>query len=81
MSSSTARPPPVDSPLSLRHISYEFSNEDADKSALELVQALDEDWKNAEGPVVFVRFTDGITNTLTKATKKRPGRTESEIDE
>jgi len=80
MSSSTARPP-VDSPLGLRHIPYTFSNGDADQSALELVQALDEDWKHAEGPVVFVRFTDGITNTLTKATKKRPGRTESEIDE
>jgi len=80
MSKPTARPA-IDSPLGLRHISYFFSNDNADKSALELVQALDEDWKHAEGPVVFVRFTDGITNTLTKATKKRPGRTESEIDD
>lgn len=80
MSSSTGRPP-IDSPLSLRHIPYHFSNEDADKSALGLIHALDIEWKDAEGPVEFVRFTDGITNTLTKATKKRPGRTESETDD
>ncbi|KAK5159897.1 hypothetical protein LTS14_002003 [Recurvomyces mirabilis] len=80
MSSSTDHQP-VDSPLGLRQIPYHFSNDNADKSALELVEALDAEWKEAEGPVVFVRFTDGITNTLTKATKKRPGRTESEIDE
>ncbi|KAK5134444.1 hypothetical protein LTR08_006491 [Meristemomyces frigidus] len=72
---------PIDSPLTLRHIPYHFSNEDPDRSALELVEALDADWRDAEGPVVFVRFTDGITNTLTKAIKRRPGRTESEIDE
>ncbi|TKA72280.1 hypothetical protein B0A55_06186 [Friedmanniomyces simplex] len=80
MSTSTARPA-VDSPLSLRHIPYHFRNEDADSSALELVEALDADWKTAEGPIEFIRFTDGITNTLTKATKKRPGRTEAEIDD
>ncbi|KAK5123110.1 hypothetical protein LTR85_003308 [Meristemomyces frigidus] len=80
MSSYTGRQP-IDSPLSLRHIPYHFSNEDADKSALGLVHALDAEWKDAEGPVTFVRFTDGITNTLTKAIKKRPGRTESEIDD
>jgi ethanolamine kinase len=86
MSSPTARPQtrsaqPIDSPLSLRHIPFHFSNEDADTSALELVQALNEEWKTDEGPVVFVKFTDGITNTLTKATKKRPGRTDEEIDD
>jgi ethanolamine kinase len=80
MSSSTGLPP-VDSPMALRHIPYLFSNEDADHSALELVDALNSDWKEAEGPVEFVRFTDGITNTLTKAVKKRPGRTEAEIDD
>ncbi|KAK4547492.1 hypothetical protein LTR36_001149 [Oleoguttula mirabilis] len=80
MSSYTGRPP-IDSPLTLRHIAYHFTNEDADKSALDLVHALDAEWKDAEGPVVFVRFTEGITNTLTKATKKRPGRTQSETDD
>ncbi|KAK0841834.1 hypothetical protein LTS02_016696 [Friedmanniomyces endolithicus] len=80
MITSTARPA-VDSPLSLRHIPYRFRNEDADKSARELVEALDGDWQTAAGPVELVRFTDGITNTLIKATKKRPGRTESEVDE
>lgn len=82
MSSPTARPADaIDSPLALRHIPYTFSNEDADRSALELVQALHEDWEHSDGPVVFVRFTDGITNTLTKAVKQRPGRTEAERDD
>ncbi|KAK5690845.1 hypothetical protein LTR97_012006 [Elasticomyces elasticus] len=72
---------PVDSPMNLQHIPYHFRNEDADKSALELVEALSEEWKTAEGPVEFVRFTDGITNTLTKATKRRRGRSSSEVDE
>ncbi|KAK0844656.1 hypothetical protein LTR03_007986 [Friedmanniomyces endolithicus] len=80
MITTTARPA-VDSPLSLRHISYRFRNEHADRSALDLVEALDGDWKTAAGSVELVRFTDGITNTLIKATKKRPGRTESEVDE
>ncbi|EMD01199.1 hypothetical protein BAUCODRAFT_201884 [Baudoinia panamericana UAMH 10762] len=66
--------------LNLRHIPYHFTNEDADKSALELVHTLDGEWKTAEGPVVFVRFTEGITNTLTKAVKRKPGRRQSEID-
>lgn len=78
--SSSGRPA-IDSPLALRHIPFTFNNDDPDHSALQLVQEFDPFWKEAEGPVVFVRFTDGITNTLTKATKKLPGRTESEIDD
>ncbi|KAI6800449.1 kinase-like protein [Hortaea werneckii] len=73
--------PPVDSPLALRHISFTFENGDADRSALELVHALNPDWKTDPGPVVFKRFTDGITNTLTKAVKQRPGLSKAEIDD
>ncbi|KAK3066522.1 hypothetical protein LTR53_017094, partial [Teratosphaeriaceae sp. CCFEE 6253] len=79
--SPSAAHPPVDSPMSLRHIPYHFRNEDVKASALELVEALDAEWKTAEGPIELVRFTDGITNTLTKAVKRRPGRTEAEVDE
>ncbi|KAK0248758.1 hypothetical protein LTR91_014520 [Friedmanniomyces endolithicus] len=80
MITSTARPA-VDSPSSLRHIPHRFRNDDADRSALELIEALDGDWKTAAGPVELLRFTDGITNTLLKATKRRPGRSEAEVDE
>ena len=80
MSSSTDLPP-VDSPLALQHIPFTFSNEDADRSALELVQELKPEWKTSEGPIMFKRFTDGITNTLTKAVKQRPGLSKSEIDD
>ncbi|KAK5114876.1 hypothetical protein LTR62_002034 [Meristemomyces frigidus] len=81
MSSYTDHPPTIDRPMALRQIDYHFRNEDVDRSALDLVEALDAEWRQGEGAVAFVRFTDGITNTLTKAIKKRPGRTESEIDD
>lgn len=58
-----------------------FDNADADNSALTLAHAFDPSWKSDEGEIDIVRFTDGITNTLTKVTKKRPGKTESQIDD
>lgn len=68
--------------LTIPHIPLHFDNAEADKSALLLVEAYAPEWKEErDGPVVFVRFTDGITNTLTKATKNRPGKTRSEIDQ
>ena len=58
-----------------------FDNADADKSALELAYAFNPAWKHTEGEVEIVRFTDGITNTLSKATKNVPGKTQTEIDD
>jgi ethanolamine kinase len=58
-----------------------FDNNDADKSALDLAYAFNPTWKESEGEVEIVRFTDGITNTLSKATKKLPGKSESENDD
>ena len=58
-----------------------FDNSDADGSALKLAYAFDPTWKESEGEVEVVRFTDGITNTLSKATKKWPGKSESENDD
>lgn len=71
----------IDSPLGLPHIPITFDTADPEKSALQLVEAYDPTWKNEEGAVEFVRFTDGITNTLMKAVKKRPGLTELQIDQ
>ncbi|KAF2215061.1 hypothetical protein CERZMDRAFT_105387 [Cercospora zeae-maydis SCOH1-5] len=78
--SSASRPDRVDSPLALRHISFHFDSSEPEKSALALIEQYDPKWKTEEGPVEFVRFTDGITNTLMKAVKRRPGMTELEID-
>ena len=58
-----------------------FDNNNADKSALELAYEFNPTWKDSEGEVEIVRFTDGITNTLAKATKKWPGKSESENDD
>ncbi|EME87554.1 ethanolamine kinase [Pseudocercospora fijiensis CIRAD86] len=71
----------VDSPLALRHIPITFDTTDPEKSALQLVQEYDRSWESEEGPVHFIRFTDGITNTLMKAIKRRPGLTELQIDQ
>jgi ethanolamine kinase len=57
-----------------------FDNNDADNSALKLAYEYNPIWKDSEGEVEIVRFTDGITNTLSKATKKWPGKSESEND-
>lgn len=68
--------------LDIQYIPLTFDNARQDESALRLVEAYAPEWKDEkEGPVVFVRFTDGITNTLTKAMKKRPGKTVSEVDQ
>ena len=81
MSSSIDHPPRVDSPMETPFLPITFDNENADKSALELAYAFNPSWKNSEGEVDITRFTDGITNTLSKATKKWPGKTESENDD
>lgn len=71
----------ADSPLALRHIPFAFDTTEPEKSALELVEEYSKSWKDDEGEVKFTRFTDGITNTLMKATKRRPGLSDAEVDQ
>ncbi|KAI9873205.1 MAG: hypothetical protein M1830_000710 [Pleopsidium flavum] len=74
-------PTPSKGPLEdVRHISLSYNTADSQASALRLVLSLFPDWEHTEGKVEFIRFTDGITNTLLKAVKKRPGYTEEQID-
>ncbi|KAL8695825.1 MAG: hypothetical protein Q9224_003131 [Gallowayella concinna] len=54
---------------------------DSQASALRLVLTLFPDWEHTEGKVEFIRFKEGITNTLLKAVKRRPGHTERQIDD
>ncbi|KAL9628368.1 MAG: hypothetical protein Q9204_005933 [Flavoplaca sp. TL-2023a] len=54
---------------------------DSQASALRLILTLFPDWETAHGKVEFIRFKEGITNTLLKAVKRRPGLTEKQIDD
>lgn len=74
------RPDQIDSPMTLRHIPITFDTTDPDKSAMLLVEEYDPTWKTEEGPVELQKFTTGITNTLIRATKKRPGMSDLEVD-
>ncbi|MCJ1270634.1 hypothetical protein MMC22_010531 [Lobaria immixta] len=65
----------------LRHVPLSYNSAESDRSASRLIFALFPEWEHAEGKLEFVRFKDGITNTLLKAVKRRPGYSEEQIDE
>ncbi|CAL3963775.1 unnamed protein product [Diplocarpon coronariae] len=62
----------------IRFIPLTYSPGESHTSALRLILTLRPDWEN--GKVEFIRFTDGITNTLLKVVNKRNGLTDEEID-
>ena len=45
-------------------ISLSYNNADSQASAIRLMLTLFPDWEHGEGPIEFIRFTDGITNTV-----------------
>lgn len=49
---------------SLRHIPQYYDNSDSHNSALNLILTLRPEWKETKDTIEFVRFTDGITNTV-----------------
>ncbi|KAF3762284.1 kinase-like protein [Cryphonectria parasitica EP155] len=57
-----------------------FTNNDSDASARSLILALRPDWSSPDSSIEFVRFTDGITNTLLKAVHRRPGLSKDDVD-
>lgn len=57
-----------------------YNKDDSQNSALKLILTLMPDWASEDSNVEFVRFTDGITNTLLKAINKRPGLSKQDID-
>ncbi|KAL4917611.1 kinase-like domain-containing protein [Aspergillus aurantiobrunneus] len=63
-----------------RYIPQSYNHADSQASALRLILTLNPHWEGPENKVEFVRFTDGITNTLFKAVNRKPGLTEDEID-
>ncbi len=64
----------------IRFIPLSYNNAESQTSALRLILALFPEWEHTDGKIEFVRFTDGITNTLLKAVNKRPGLCDEEID-
>lgn len=51
-------------PKDLPRIPLSYNNADSQASALRLILTLFPDWEHGEGPIEFIRFTDGITNTV-----------------
>ena len=47
-----------------QRISLSYSNDDSQASALRLVLTLLPEWEYSDGRIEFIRFTDGITNTV-----------------
>jgi ethanolamine kinase len=45
-----------------------------------LVLSINPHWEGADNRIEFIRFTDGITNTLLKIINRKPGLTEEQID-
>jgi ethanolamine kinase len=64
----------------IRYIPLTYNNAESQTSALRLILALMPQWQHTEGKIEFIRFTDGITNTLLKAINRRPGLSEEDID-
>lgn len=59
-------------------LSYDSSNDDS--SARKLILALRPEWSSPDSNIEFVRFTDGITNTLLKAVNWKPGLSKEQVD-
>ena len=48
----------------LKHIPLSYNNADSRSSALRLILAIFPQWEREEGQIDFIRFKDGITNTV-----------------
>lgn len=62
-------------------LSYSCDDTDSHESALRLVTSIRPEWAEHGSRVEFVRFTDGITNTLLKAVPRRDGLTQEDTQE
>ncbi|PLB35438.1 putative ethanolamine kinase [Aspergillus candidus] len=65
---------------SVRYIAQSYNHADSHASALRLVLTLNPHWEGPGNQIEFVRFTDGITNTLLKIINRKPGWSEEQID-
>lgn len=49
---------------SIRHIPLLYDNANSQETALNLILTLRPEWKETKETIEFVRFKDGITNTV-----------------
>jgi ethanolamine kinase len=71
----------LDGPVhDIRFVPLSYSADDGNASALRIITHLRPDWADASSNIEFVRFTDGITNTLLKAVNRRPGLGREAVD-
>jgi ethanolamine kinase len=61
-------------------IPLEYDGDNSEASALQLVTKLRPEWKSPESNIEFIRFTEGITNTLLKAVNRKAGLSKEQID-
>ncbi|KAK1982579.1 choline/ethanolamine kinase [Colletotrichum cereale] len=64
----------------VRSLPLFYDSEDSQQSATRLILTVRPDWASDDSNIEFVRFTDGITNTLLKAINKRKGWSKEDID-
>ncbi|KAF4460536.1 ethanolamine kinase [Fusarium albosuccineum] len=57
-----------------------YDSNDSQSSARKLILTLMPEWASEDSDIDFVRFTDGITNTLLKAINRRPGMSKLDVD-
>jgi len=63
----------------VRFIPLTYNQAESQTSSLRLILALRPEWEH-NGKIEFIRFTDGITNTLLKVVNKRPGLSAEDLD-
>jgi ethanolamine kinase len=49
---------------SIRYLPLYYDNSDSQNSALNLILTLRPEWRESKDTIEFVKFTDGITNTV-----------------
>ncbi|GAP90466.1 putative choline ethanolamine kinase [Rosellinia necatrix] len=69
-----------DSTDQILRIPWMYDSTNDDDSARKLILALRPEWSSPDSKVEFVRFTDGITNTLLKAVNRKPGLSREQVD-
>ncbi|KAI0478739.1 kinase-like protein [Xylariaceae sp. FL0804] len=64
----------------VRSIPFAFDSRNREASARELILALRPEWSSAGSRLELTQFKDGITNTLLKVVRRRPGQDDDDDD-
>ncbi|KAH6685234.1 ethanolamine kinase [Plectosphaerella plurivora] len=65
---------------SVRFVASSYDSQQSQETATQLILAVRPEWASEDSNIEFVRFTDGITNTLLKAVNKKKGWTKEQVD-